>query len=497
MKTTIKLFVTTTMLFLFMACSSGGKNEQYDTSLFPVEIDGKWGYVNHKGEYIINPQFQWANLFSDGMAKVGIDEKTGFINKKGEIIISPQYSSSTKFHDGKAWVVRPENAPELIDKKGKVLLTYKKGRSVHIFSEGLAIVTDDNENNWVINEKGETVFKLLEQHAFCSNYTEGTAVIKNKDWDYGYVDKKGQIIIGCQFDNAEPFKDGKAIVQKGDMYGVIDKEGKFIINPQFKKMIYDNGGYVVSIGDKYGWCNNKGKLIINPQFDAFLPYKNNKFTAVMSNSKVGFIDKEGKYVVNPQFDDASEIFNDVIWVRVADKWGLINPKGEYIANPQFDNISAYTYSNPFYDYVISEYFDIEGITSWIASKLHNGKFDGLKISDTTISQFRNKYTTGEKNYFSEKYSRDMEYKIIAEGTFSERVSDGWWGTILKPLPNAKLDYIHLYIQLSNSSKYGELYNAINKTLAIKNGRTNSGLYIILEQSEYNLSIYVSDKPIKI
>ena len=89
----------------------------------------------------------------------------------------------------------------------------------------------------------------------------------------------------------------------------------------------------------------------------------------------------------------------------------------------------------------------------------------------------------------------MEYKIIAEGTFSERVSDGWWGTTLKPLPNAKLDYIHLNIQLSDSSKYNELYNAINKNLAIKNGRTNSGLYIIIEQNEYSLSIYVNDKPI--
>lgn len=494
MKTAIKLFGTITM-FLFMACSSGEKNEQYDTSLFPVEIDDKWGYVNHKGEYVINPQFQWANLFSNGMARIGIDGKTGFINEKGEIIITPQYSSSTKFHKGKAWVIQPGNAPELIDQKGKVLLTYKKGRNVHMFSEGLAIVTDDNNNNWVINEDGETIFRLPEKHSFCSNYMDGVAIIRNGDWDYGYIDKKGQIIIGCQFDNAEPFRDGKAIVKKDDMYGVINKEGKFIINPQFKTMTYDNDGYVVSIGDKYGWCDNKGKLTINPQFDAFLPYKGNKLTGVMINSKVGFIDKEGKYVINPQFDDASEVFNDVIWVKVENKWGLINSKGEYIANPQFDNVSAYTYVNPFYEYVISEYFDIEGITSWITTKLANGKFDGFKISETTISQFRDKYKIGTKNYFEEKYSRDMEYKIIAEGTFSERVSDGWWGTTLKPLPNAKLDYIHLNIQLSDSSKYNELYNAINKNLAIKNGRTNSGLYIIIEQNEYSLSIYVNDKPI--
>lgn len=493
MKTTIKLFGTIAILSMFMACSERQQDGEYETSLFSVKTDGKWGYVNHKGEYVINPQFEEASLFTNGLAQIKVDGKIGFINEKGEMVLSPQYNSATMFHDGKAWVVRPDNAPELIDKKGEVILEYKKGRIIHSFSEGLSIVYDDNDNYWVINEKGETIFSLPEKHIFFSNYTEGLAVVRNKK-DYGYVDKDGKIVINCQFDYAKPFKNGKAIVKQGDMYGVIDKEGKYVINPQFKAMMPDEKGYVVRVGDKFGWCDEKGKLVINPQFDLLMPYNGNDMTPVALNSKIGFADKEGKYVINPQFNDATPVFDDIMWVQADDKWGIINKKGEYIANPQFDKVSAYSYINPFYEYAISEYFDVEGISTWIASLFTDGKFDGIKVSETSIKQFREKYKIGDRNAYSKRYSRDMNYTIIANGTFQQKVSNGWWGPVYKLIPDAKLDYIHLQINLSNPSKYGEVYGAVNKALAIKDGRTSSGLYTTIEQGDESLSIYVSDKP---
>lgn len=88
----------------------------------------------------------------------------------------------------------------------------------------------------------------------------------------------------------------------------------------------------------------------------------------------------------------------------------------------------------------------------------------------------------------------MNYTIIANGTFQQKVSNGWWGPVYKLIPDAKLDYIHLQINLSNPSKYGEVYGAVNKALAIKDGRTSSGLYTTIEQGDESLSIYVSDKP---
>lgn len=63
-----------------------------DNVIFRVKINGKWGYVNVKGEYIVTPQFDHAFLFSDnGLACVKLGNKYGFVDTTGKIVIEPLY----------------------------------------------------------------------------------------------------------------------------------------------------------------------------------------------------------------------------------------------------------------------------------------------------------------------------------------------------------------------------------------------------------------------
>ena len=48
-----------------------------------VKKDGKWGYINTKGEQIIECKFDDARDFSEGFAAVKKDGKWGYINTKG------------------------------------------------------------------------------------------------------------------------------------------------------------------------------------------------------------------------------------------------------------------------------------------------------------------------------------------------------------------------------------------------------------------------------
>jgi len=45
---------------------------------------------------------------------------------------------------------------------------------------------------------------------------------------WGYIDKKGDLIIPPLFDSAGFFNQGKALVKVGDKYYYIDKKGRFI-----------------------------------------------------------------------------------------------------------------------------------------------------------------------------------------------------------------------------------------------------------------------------
>ena len=42
-------------------------------SLFPIEEKGKFGYINKSGKVVINPQFNFAESFSEGMAAVSVE----------------------------------------------------------------------------------------------------------------------------------------------------------------------------------------------------------------------------------------------------------------------------------------------------------------------------------------------------------------------------------------------------------------------------------------
>ena len=103
----------------------------FNEGLAPVMRDGKWGFINTKGEEVIPCQFPnpddyyTASSFYEGMALIKKDGKWGFINNKGEEVIPVS------------------------------IVAEAVGR----FSEGMAFVYIDEENFSVINKEGKTVFK--------------------------------------------------------------------------------------------------------------------------------------------------------------------------------------------------------------------------------------------------------------------------------------------------------------------------------------------------
>lgn len=480
-------------IVLFASCSSG-YNSDIDYSLMPVEQGDKWGYINTKGEYVINLQFDGAYCFSDGLANVQVDGKVGFIDKSGKYVISPQYSNATDFYEGRAWVVKPMGAPELINTKGRSLFTLKNARNVYNYSEGLAVVVDDNERSWVIDKDGKKVFDLPEGMSFESNFSDGLAAVQNKDWKYGYVDKKGKIVINCQFDAAGFFLDGKAIVKSGDMYGVIDKSGKYGINPQFAKMRADGDRYVIKMGDSYGWCDEKGKIIINPQFKWVLPFYHSDLAVVAMGKQLGYVDKSGKIEINPQFESAVVFMDKIAWVQSNGKWGLIDKEGKFVANPQFDNVRIPDrLVMPTRERVTSEFFDIEGIVSWAKKMLDGNKVDGMEVSQTSIKEFRDKYgLNGKSTSLEKEYSRDLSYTLEAHGTFYEMVSDGWWGQTAVDKPTAKINYMTLHLQVKENKNTRPLYDALLNALGGNDVKRTSGQRIKMSAGPGYITIYASD-----
>ena len=68
------------------------KAKAFVNGLAPVFKDGKWGYINTKGETVIAFKFKDAEIFSnDGLAPVKLKKLWGFVNTKGEMVIEENY----------------------------------------------------------------------------------------------------------------------------------------------------------------------------------------------------------------------------------------------------------------------------------------------------------------------------------------------------------------------------------------------------------------------
>ena len=65
-----------------------------------VRDNGSFGYINKKGDLVIQPQFDKASSFSGKYAAAMKDKKWGVINTSGEWVIQPEYDRVKDFNSG-------------------------------------------------------------------------------------------------------------------------------------------------------------------------------------------------------------------------------------------------------------------------------------------------------------------------------------------------------------------------------------------------------------
>jgi hypothetical protein len=65
-----------------------------------VCLNNKWGLIDMMGKVVVEIKYDFAEPFSDGLAQVTANNKKGFVNKKGEIVISPRFEDTHPYTEG-------------------------------------------------------------------------------------------------------------------------------------------------------------------------------------------------------------------------------------------------------------------------------------------------------------------------------------------------------------------------------------------------------------
>jgi hypothetical protein len=161
-----------------------------------------YGFIDKTGKPVLEPKYQYADNFTEGMAVVEVGEKFGYVDTTGKLVIEPKYAAAQEFSEGLAAVVLAGDSAEksgYIDRTGKMIIKPQFKGSVGPFSQGLALV-------------------------------EFPASSGPK---YGFIDKTGKIKIKPRFDEVSSFFEGLAGARVGAKWGFINTAGKFVIKPQF------------------------------------------------------------------------------------------------------------------------------------------------------------------------------------------------------------------------------------------------------------------------
>ena len=94
------------MLVVLLVVTATGCSSPSKSTRVPVAVEAVTS--SKTGIIVINPQFDLANSFSDGLAAVRIGDvltgEWGFVDKTGRIVINPQFDWAGSFSDGLAAV---------------------------------------------------------------------------------------------------------------------------------------------------------------------------------------------------------------------------------------------------------------------------------------------------------------------------------------------------------------------------------------------------------
>ena len=193
---------------------------EVDANFQRCEENGLYGFKLF-GTIVIPAKYDFADSFSEGLARVEFYGKYGFVDNRGKEVIPLQYNYAYSFSYGLA-VVKLGYKWGYIEKSGKEVIPLKYDSALS-FREGLAMVKLNNKWGFV-DKTGKEVISLMYENV--GSFSEGLAMVKLVG-KWGYIDKSGKEVIPLKYDSADSFCNGFAKVKLKGKKGHIDKLGNF------------------------------------------------------------------------------------------------------------------------------------------------------------------------------------------------------------------------------------------------------------------------------
>ncbi len=207
-------------------------NDFHDNMAAVMDKNMKYGYINTNLEWIIEPTYDYAGDFNEGYAHVRLGDKHMYINTQGDISIFGDFVEAGDFSNGLAPAKNDNYLWGYIDYNGNYIIE-PKYTSAGNFKDGIAPVTLEYRFG-IIDSSGEFT-ALSEDIDLQRDYSGGVSVIHNRN-GYGLVDKEGDVLIKCEYEEMSDCTEGVITAKKNGQWFIFNNKGEIISDMEVSEL---------------------------------------------------------------------------------------------------------------------------------------------------------------------------------------------------------------------------------------------------------------------
>ncbi len=187
--------------------------------------DGLYGEMNTSGEITIEAKYQYLKETKDGTYIAKLNDKFGVIDNLQNISLEFNYTGLTYNENANLFLAEDAGyKTSIINDKFQVKMTGILSE-INIDESYIRMRIGNEYKYYNLNGEEKSSTEILK---------ENTLFLSKKDGKYGYVDKKGNVVVDYIYDDAtEQNQYGFAAVKANGLWGSIDSNGKVIIEPKY------------------------------------------------------------------------------------------------------------------------------------------------------------------------------------------------------------------------------------------------------------------------
>ena len=276
--------------------------------LFPIKLDeqSEYGYINARGDMVIEPQFLSVESFSDNGYAIVMDSTSryGLIDTQGDYLSAERYQHIYDYGNG--YIVRDDHGEFVMGPQGKQL-TRPKEYASYITGvdddDPLTIATKASGLSDILDSEGNIL--LSDICVMPTPVLEGCAILTEKRDGFDYISGICDVRAGKTYPLKAHYEiylgQGRMVVETEEgTLALYDLTGTMLYEAEYIYPVGEDGVYTVSkkrYGKlMYGLIDKDGNEVLPIEYSGLSELGNTFYFAAQRGSEMGFITRDGEWI---------------------------------------------------------------------------------------------------------------------------------------------------------------------------------------------------------